>query len=641
MFSVRGGTGNLLVGITFINLIISPTAHFSGNTAGNGAFNSPANAHYIMPLAASISVSTHQINNYDINFSFEPYRMTGAAQQIAGMQSMAQDSFISDVRALEPLSLDTYTIVTGETIGISVLVNGNFVPVASQVVDAVSAVDWNGNCAIHFVQVGDAIEVSKNADWHTMVLSVTVNGSSVDVILANPLSNADLYESMEMYESEEPERLELIGFAATSFEPMAQALSTATIIQTETRTYNAFNQLIRFENDDTIATYTYRTDGLRHSKVVNGATTTHVWNRGHIVLERNAAGGVVQRYYRSLNGRLIRSYHHGFYLYNVRGDVKQRTNAQGVIIATYRYSAFGVQLNLAVSSTNRFRFAGEYWDAHRGEYYLRARSFNPRLGRFTQPDPHWGLHNMIFGDSPRIMNDRHDPFGRHLAIVAPNVWAITQAGNLFVYTMHNPVFFNDSSGLFATPANIIGGLVGAGLGAIIGLAIADYFDLTGWRRATVIGGGALLVGAVGWFAGPAVVNIASHTIASLVTAGSLALTSMPTWIVDALNLGSRFAKKTASNISGSSNMIPHLLRHTPSGGWKNKAKFTTDSALDINNLIARGLNMATNFSINSHDSFKTIVDMGSVVGTKGEQFLKIVFTAAGEIITAYPVKRGL
>ena len=44
-------------------------------------------------------------------------------------------------------------------------------------------------------------------------------------------------------------------------------------------------------------------------------------------------------------------------------------------------------------------YSGEYYDRETGRIYLRARFFDPRLGRFTQPDPHWGIHNMQFGDT--------------------------------------------------------------------------------------------------------------------------------------------------------------------------------------------------------------------------------------------------
>jgi len=55
------------------NIIIMPTTQFSGNTAGNGAFNPPSNAANIMPRVASVSAFDHQINNYDINFGSENF----------------------------------------------------------------------------------------------------------------------------------------------------------------------------------------------------------------------------------------------------------------------------------------------------------------------------------------------------------------------------------------------------------------------------------------------------------------------------------------------------------------------------------------------------------------------------------------
>ena len=180
----------------------------------------------------------------------------------------------------------------------------------------------------------------------------------------------------------------------------------------------------------TTATYTYRADGLRHSKTVNGVVTTHVWSRGQIVIERDAAGAMVNRYMRCLLGRLIRSDNHGWYLYNVRGDVIQRTDASGNVIAIYRYTAFGVELHPDAGNTNRFRFGGMYWDSHRSEYMTPNRMFNPRRGRWTQPDP---FFHMRFGQA-RMMGSRN---------------AIAQAGNLFAFTMNNPVRWIDPTGLSA------------------------------------------------------------------------------------------------------------------------------------------------------------------------------------------------
>ncbi|MCL2409143.1 MAG: hypothetical protein FWC96_05955 [Oscillospiraceae bacterium] len=171
-------------------------------------------------------------------------------------------------------------------------------------------------------------------------------------------------------------------------------------------------------------TYVYRADGLRHSKTSNHTRVTHVWNGAHIVLELNASNAVINRFYRGGGGRLLRSEHHGWYLFNARGDVVQRVDNAGELLHTYHYDAFGVERDQDEGNTNPFRFAGEYYDWETATIYLRARVYNPRTGRFTQEDPFWNVGNMQDGSL-----------------------AIMQAGNLYMYCVHNPVMFVDPSGL--------------------------------------------------------------------------------------------------------------------------------------------------------------------------------------------------
>ena len=90
------------------------------------------------------------------------------------------------------------------------------------------------------------------------------------------------------------------------------------------------------------------------------------------------------------------------------------------------YDGFGNELDYDANNTNPFRFAGEYWDWSTQTYYLRARHFNPRTGRFTQADPFWNIGNMQSSNA-----------------------AILQSGNLFAFKMNNPIRFIDPSGLVA------------------------------------------------------------------------------------------------------------------------------------------------------------------------------------------------
>ena len=123
----------------------------------------------------------------------------------------------------------------------------------------------------------------------------------------------------------------------------------------------------------------YRANGLRQSKTVNGHTTTHVWDRGSIILELNGSGAVMNRFSRGV-GHLIHSDHHGFYLFNARTDVVQRVDSNGDILHTYRYDAFGNQLNGDAVNTNPFRFAAEYYVLRLGLFTLGRDFIILRLG---------------------------------------------------------------------------------------------------------------------------------------------------------------------------------------------------------------------------------------------------------------------
>ena len=63
------------------------------------------------------------------------------------------------------------------------------------------------------------------------------------------------------------------------------------------------------------------------------------------------------------------------------------TNSSGTVVKSYIYDAFGVEQNPSDSDTNPFRYCGEYYDIEIGQIYLRARYYNPSIGRFTQSDP--------------------------------------------------------------------------------------------------------------------------------------------------------------------------------------------------------------------------------------------------------------
>ncbi len=88
-----------------------------------------------------------------------------------------------------------------------------------------------------------------------------------------------------------------------------------------------------------------------------------------------------------------------------------------------------------------FRYCGEYWDKESGSYYLRARYYDPSVGRFTQEDTHWSPENCIYGDEPQQIGEYQDALGVSRYTYAPQVTAVAQAGNRYIYGLHDPILY--------------------------------------------------------------------------------------------------------------------------------------------------------------------------------------------------------
>jgi len=202
--------------------------------------------------------------------------------------------------------------------------------------------------------------------------------------------------------------------------------------------------------------YTYRADGLRNSKETAAGKTTHLWDGANIVADMNGSA-VIARYVRGV-GLLLSDSDAGqkFYLFNAHGDVVQLTSNAGAILWQYDYDSFGNEREIAGQDAsldeNPFRYCGEYYGLETNNYYLRARYFNPIIGRFLAEDSHWYPSNNIYGDNPVKINQRQDPLGLNTYTLVPDITAIMQSGNLYNYCMNNPIMYVDSSGEFVIRA---------------------------------------------------------------------------------------------------------------------------------------------------------------------------------------------
>jgi len=186
----------------------------------------------------------------------------------------------------------------------------------------------------------------------------------------------------------------------------------------------------------TTSSYTYDDNGIRTRETVtrtdsSGTTTLsdtiyledYQSPYGHPrVIEERTPGGV-----------LLASFVHGpqpisitqpsgesFYLLDAHSGVRHLLNALGAITDSYSYDGFGNTIATSGTTPNDLLYRGERFDAQLGQYYLRARYYDPATGRFSQMDPWSGslanpvtLNKYLYANGDPIQ--LADPTGRESA----------------------------------------------------------------------------------------------------------------------------------------------------------------------------------------------------------------------------------
>ncbi|MGL6077104.1 MAG: RHS repeat-associated core domain-containing protein [Fimbriiglobus sp.] len=207
--------------------------------------------------------------------------------------------------------------------------------------------------------------------------------------------------------------------------------------------YDSRNLLLSVNDGVNHIEYQYDGAGRRVGQTVNGVTTRFVVDPSSAVYqtveERTGAGALSADYAYGLervSGRLPGQTAQTFYLTDALGSVGALSDPTGGNLGNYSYEAFGKTRSAPVSP-NQFQFTGERLDTETGQVYLRARSYEPSLGRFVQKDP------LGFVDGP----------------------------SHFVYSTGNPVIFADPLG---TDIELRGGIGVNGL--VEGLFVGGYLS---------------------------------------------------------------------------------------------------------------------------------------------------------------------
>ena len=230
------------------------------------------------------------------------------------------------------------------------------------------------------------------------------------------------------YAYDAADRLLSAGAAAFTYDRNGNQLTKATRQGTLTYSYDAANRLIAASARGIASTYSYDGDGNRVAQTSSAGPYAYVNDVATalpvVLNEQGPNGDITYAYGLGLIEEASSAFNY-FYHYDGLGSIIALTDAAGKPQAAYAYDAWGNPLLTVtdnVGTKNKFRFTGEALDPGTQLYYLRARYYDPSVGRFITRDPVRG--NLLF---PATLDK-------------------------YIYALNDPAVFRDPAGLSATTA---------------------------------------------------------------------------------------------------------------------------------------------------------------------------------------------
>ena len=272
-----------------------------------------------------------------------------------------------------------------------------------------------------------------NPSWPDLLTSVTANGTTKDVLYEGQTQTSDLPSS---------------GNPVTYYNG-----------KDYTFTWTKGRQLAEAIVDGQTVKYAYDMSGVRSNKQVGDTTYTYTTLSGKVMRQTWGDNNALEFVYDDGNQPFAMIYKHGqttelyYYVLNAQGDVIALLNANGALVASYNYGAWGNysvhdkdgKKNTSTSfigHINPLRYRGYYYDRETRLYYLQSRYYDFANCRFINAD----------------------------------AYATTNAGsflscNMFAYCGNNPVNRADQSGTFWKEIGSFFNKVGT---AIAGFAKATF-----------------------------------------------------------------------------------------------------------------------------------------------------------------------
>ena len=134
----------------------------------------------------------------------------------------------------------------------------------------------------------------------------------------------------------------------------------------------------------------YDAEGLRYETKEDGKVIRFLFDRGELAEEIREDAHI--RYTRGYDplSLIWNETEKSYFVPDEMGSTLFLLDKEHEIQKTYRYDAFGAILDESGDTFNRLTYTGQMYDGAMRQYYLRARFYNPSIGRFMQEDVYHG-----------------------------------------------------------------------------------------------------------------------------------------------------------------------------------------------------------------------------------------------------------
>ncbi|MCB0304437.1 MAG: hypothetical protein KDI38_11725 [Calditrichaeota bacterium] len=244
-------------------------------------------------------------------------------------------------------------------------------------------------------------------------------GNHLEESVQQPLAVPALPPASISYNYDPANRIQNAGSISYGFDPNGNMISRSEGGNTVNYTYDSEHRLTALSGAESAA-YLYDVFGNRHRAVRNGVETRYLLDlngpMSRVLMELDGSNNPLHYYIYGLglvarigaDGSTTHYYHSDF-----RGSIVAMSDAGENITHSYAYEPYGAVLDLQEADPNPFRFVGGLgvMDEGNGLTFMRARYYNPEIGRFLSEDPVWDVNLYAYaGDNPVSY---YDPTGNN------------------------------------------------------------------------------------------------------------------------------------------------------------------------------------------------------------------------------------